>query len=124
MISLEETEEAVAFGIRNGAVIIFFHHGTQAFTYFIESDTAQFREEMQNLERGVRRRSITAVTAGGPITIGGTQLFPMHVRFDNAPCYPYMLLRRRGLIDDADFTPYFFPSQQRRDEIVAFLSHL
>ena len=124
MISLEETEEAVAFGIRNGAIIIFFHHGSQAFTYFIESDTAQFQEEMQNLERGVRRRFITSVTAGGPITIDGTILFPMHVRFENAPCYPYMLLRRRGMIDDADFTPYLFPSQQRRDEIVAFLTHL
>ena len=51
-------------------------------------------------------------------------IFPMDVRVDDVPCYPYMLLRRRGSFDDADCTPYFFQSQQRRDETVAYLSQI
>ena len=122
--SLEEIERALSYGIDNSAIMIYFHHGTQSFMFFIESDRAQFQEEMGNLERAVRGRSISAITAGEPINIGGTDIFPMDVRVDDVPCYPYMLLRRRGSFDDADCTPYFFQSQQRRDETVAYLSQI
>lgn len=40
---------------------------------------------------------------------------------DDHSCFPYSLLRRRGLIDGADYTPYFFRSIKKRDEIITWL---
>ena len=120
MFSLDEEERSLAYAINDNAEMIYFHHGAQQFVYLIRSDRDEYKEEMNHLKRGIRLRLISAITAGEPINIEGIDLFPMDVRFDNSPCYPYMLLRRRGLYDDAANTPYFFKSQQKRDEIVAY----
>lgn len=118
--SLEEAEGAVAFAINNGAAMIYFHHSTQSFMYFIGSDDEKYREEMRHLKTAIRQGRISAITAGEPINIEGTNIFPMDVRMKNAPCYPYMMLRRRGRFEDADYTPYFFKSKQKRDRLVAY----
>lgn len=118
--SLDEAEGALAFAINNGAAMIYFHHSTQSFMYFIGSDDEKYREEMSNLKKAIRQGRISVITAGEPINIEGTNIFPMDVRMDNAPCYPYMMLRRRGRFEDADCTPYFFKSKQKRDRVVAY----
>ena len=82
---------------------------------------ARYQEEMRNLKWSIRQRQVTSITAGETIMIEGTPLFPIDLRFDNAPCYPYMLLLRRGVLDDADNTPYFFRSRQKRDQIITYL---
>ena len=121
MFSLEDAESSLAYSINNNASMIYFHHGSQSFMYFIGSDIALYRQEMRTLSRGICQGRISAITAGEPLNIKGTDLFPMDVKIDNAPCHPYMLLRRRGRLEDADNSPYFFKSQQKRDEVVAFL---
>ena len=120
MFSLDEEERSLAYAINDNAEMIYFHHGAQQFVYLIRSDRDEYKEEMNHLKRGIRLRLISAITVGEQINIEGIDLFFMDVRFDNSPCYPYMLLRRRGLYDDAANTPYFFKSQQKRDEIVAY----
>ena len=111
----KKVERSLAHMINNDAAIIYFHHGLQSFTYLIGSDRAKYQEEMTNLKRNIRDGHISSITAGEPIIINGTHLYPMDVRVDNSPCYPYMLLRRRGRYEDADNTPYFFRSRQKRD---------
>jgi len=118
--SLDEEERMLANAINNNAAMIYFHHGTQQFVHLLGTDRRLYKEEMNHLKRGIRLRYISAITAGEPINIEGTDLFPMDVKFANAQCNPYVLLRRRGLLDDADNTPYFFKSRQKRDELVAY----
>jgi hypothetical protein len=120
-ISLDDVESSLAYAINNEAAMIYFHHGTQSFVYYIGSDKARYQEEMRNLKWSIRQRQVTSITAGETIMIEGTPLFPIDLRFDNAPCYPYMLLLRRGVLDDADNTPYFFRSRQKRDQIITYL---
>ena len=117
----KKVERSLAHMINNDAAIIYFHHGLQSFTYLIGSDRAKYQEEMTNLKRNIRDGHISSITAGEPIIINGTHLYPMDVRVDNSPCYPYMLLRRRGRYEDADNTPYFFRSRQKRDETITHL---
>ena len=118
--SLDEEERMLANAINNNAAMIYFHHRMQQFVHLLGTDRRLYKEEMNHLKRGIRLRYISAITAGEPINIEGTDLFPMDVKFANAQCNPYVLLRRRGLLDDADNTPYFFKSRQKRDELVAY----
>ena len=122
IFNLAETKQAIAYAIANNAAMIYFHHGLQQFMYLIGSDKAKFREEMNNLKANIREGLISTISAGEPINISGTDLFPMDVRVDNQPCFAYMLLRQRGRMEDADNTPYFFKSEKKRDEVMGYLS--
>jgi len=40
---------------------------------------------------------------------------------ENVQCGAYFVVAKRGLIDDLSMTPYFFRSEQKRDEIYDYL---
>ena len=58
---------------------------------------------------------------GPNIMIGQTTLLSMEVEFKQTPCHAWFLLQRNGLMEDADFTPYLFRCERKRDEILTFL---
>jgi len=122
--SLPRIERGVAYAIAQGATVIYYHHGLQQFRHFrgLSVDNDAFRQEVVNLKKNINRGVISAISAGEPITINGTDLFPVDLMFDDQPCYPYMLLRRNGLIDDADNTPYFFTSKGKCDQVIKCLN--
>jgi hypothetical protein len=119
--SLDSLEQSLANAIENDAALIYYHHGLETFTYLIASDKAKFQEELKNLKRNIRSHLISEISAGKTININGTDLFPMDLRINNQPCFAYMMLKKQGRMDDADDTPYFFRSQQKRDEIIQYL---
>ena len=119
--SLSDVEASVADAISNNASLIYYHHGIKHFTYYIESDKKEFRVELRNVKNMIRTHVISSITAGETLDFAGTELFPMDLKIVDHPCYPYSLLRKRGLIDDAENTPYFFRSSEKRDEIITWL---
>lgn len=121
-LSLAQLERSISYAISDGAEMIYFHHGVQQFMYFIGSDKNKYQEEMSNLKANIREGCISVISAGEPINISGTDLFPIDFTFDNQPCFAYMLLRRRGRMEDADNTPYFFKSEKKRDQVMEYLS--
>ena len=120
-VNLVDAEASLVDAISNNAVLIYYNHSVQHFMYYIGSDKEHFHEELKTVRRNIRARYITAVSVGETLNVGGTDLFPLELRIDAHPCYEYMLLRRRGLIDDAEITPYFFRSVNKRDEVITWL---
>ena len=120
-LSLDSLEANIEHAIDNKAALIFWHHSAQRFTYFCSEDKDQYCQEMRNLRSGVRNGQVKKVKKGASLTVGQSSLFTMEVEFKDNPCHAWFLLQQNGLIEDADFTPYFFKSEQKRDELVSYL---
>ena len=121
MFSLDNSERQIAFALQEGGVLIFYSHRMNSFDWFNQEDEAQIDRELTNLRAAFCDRRITAVSAGESMTVNGIELHTMLVNF-GIPCGPYMLLRRRGLMEDTDHTPYFFKSRARRDRAIDFIT--
>ena len=77
--------------------------------------------EIKNMRKHFREGEIVDVKAGEEFQINGTALYPLDMKICNVPCHAYMLLRRNGLFEDAEYTPYFFKSRTTRDEVLEWM---
>ena len=119
--SIESLESALEYAITNNALVIYWHHGTGQFMYMTAADKdTTWKEELKRLKSYCRDVRVSSITTGEPINVGGTDLHPMELVMD-LQCYAYSLLRRRGNLDDANKTPYFFLGKQTRDKTAQFL---
>ena len=119
-LSLDSLESNIQHAIENNAAIIFWHHRAQSFTYLCAEDKDRYREEMRNIRLGMSSGVVKKVKKGSNLMIKETNLFSMDIEFKETPCHAWFLLQRNGLIEDADFTPYLFTCERKRDEIVSY----
>ena len=91
------------------------------FDYLIPQDNAQYKQEIKNMRKHFREGKIVDVKAGKEFQINGSALYPLDMKMRDLPCHAYMLLRRNGLFDDAEYTPYFFKSKTTRDEVLEWM---
>lgn len=119
--SLEVLEYQVTTCKEKNAWVIYWHHSADSFTWMEEQDQQQWRTEMNVIRTHMRAGHITAVAAGETLTVRGNVFYPMHVTF-KVKCWPYMMLRRQGRTDDANYTPYLFTDEQSRDNAVQFIN--
>ena len=124
MYALEDVEGQILLGLRQGAVLLYWHHGQNLFDYLTIDDQEPYHRELKSIRNQLRRGSVTTVKGGALITMNGIKLFTMEVTFQNQTCYPYMLVQKRGLFEDADCTPYFFTSEKSRDNAVQYINKL
>ena len=122
-LSLDVLERELKYAIDNDAAMIYWHHNMGAFMYFLVSDRDRYREEMMNVRNNIRDGLIITISAGDPITLNSTNLYPMELKIRDAPCYAYMLVRREGEMSDAEKTPYFFKSEKKRDDVIKYLTN-
>ena len=92
------------------------------FNYLTSDDQDTYHQELKLVRKQLRAGSIISVKSGTTITVGSKELYTMDVAMANKLCYPNMLLKRRGLFDDAYNTPYFFTSEKSRDKAVTFIT--
>ena len=114
-LSLDSLESNIQHAIENNAAMIFWHHRAEKFTYFCSEDKDQYRDEMRNLRSGMSSGVVKKVKKGPNLKIGQTTLFTMEIEFKENLCHAWFLLQRNGLIEDADYTPYFFRSERKRN---------
>ena len=119
--SLEVLEHQVTTAKERNAWVIYWHHNANSFTWMNEEDQQQWRREMNMIRTNIQDGHVTAVTAGETMTVNGNIFYPMQVTC-NEKCWPYMILRRRGRFDDADYTPYLFVDEQSRNNAVQFIN--
>ena len=86
-----------------------------------ERDQQQWRTEMNVIRTHIQAGHATAVAAGETLIVQGNVFYPMHVTF-KVKCWPYMVLRQRGRVDDADYTPYLFTDERSRNNVVQFIN--
>ena len=122
-LSLDVLERELKYAIDNDAAMIYWHHNLGAFNYLLASDRDRYRGEMRNVRNNIRDGLIVTISAGDPITLNSTNLYPMELKIRDAPCYAYMLVRREGEMSDAEKTPYFFKSQKTRDDVIKYLTN-
>ena len=87
------------------------------------SDRDVYHSELRNLKKMIKTDTIINVNAGESFPIEGRTLYPLEIELRDVKCHAYMLIRRRGLFDDADNTPYLFVSQRSRDNAVTVLTN-
>ena len=122
-LSLDVLERELKYAIDNDAAMIYWHHNLGAFNYLLASDRDRYRGEMRNVRNNIRDGLIVTISAGDPITLNSTNLYPMELKIRDAPCYAYMLVRREGEMSDAEKTPYFFKSEKTRDDVIKYLTN-
>jgi len=122
-LSLDVLERELKYAIDNDAAMIYWHHNLGAFNYLLASDRDRYRGEMRNVRNNIRDGLIVTISAGDPITLNSTNLYPMELKIRDAPCYAYMLVRREGEMSDAEKTPYFFKSEKKRDDVIKYLTN-
>ena len=119
--SLDNVTNEIRNAIQDQGVLIFWNHQLEKFVWFRMEDNATYHIELQHLRRQLRTGIIATVSAGEPLMIDGTQLHAIEVNFATAQCVPNSLLRRRGNVEDAAITPYFFKSKNARDNAVRYI---
>ena len=116
MLNLNNLEETLTNYIANGAAMIYYYHDLKMFMYFKSTDRILYKQEIRNLKQNIRDGNISSLSAGDALNINGTDLFPVELKVEGCLCYENFLLRRRGNYEDARNTPYFFRSQEKRDQ--------
>ena len=120
--SLEGLEGQLAYGLEKRGELLYWHHRLNYFNYLTSEDQDTYHQELKLVRKQLRAGSIISVKSGTTITVGSKELYTMDVAMANKLCYPNMLLKRRGLFDDAYNTPYFFTSEKSRDNAVTFIT--
>ena len=119
-LSLEVLEKRIEDFINDGAFMIYWNHQFEAFDYLRESDEEIMRMEMTNLDHHIRRGNVLKIKKGEVVDIKGVQLYPVELELLEMECPAYFLVTKRGLTEDQAMTPYFFRSEEKRDEIYHF----
>ncbi len=120
---LEDSENVIDKYIReDNAAMIYWHHANKNWDYFLGSDAKLFKQEMKNLIQQIKNGKILNVSKGAVVEVKGTQLYPVEFEVKNVQCGAYFMVAKRGLLDDLSITPYFFRSEEKRDEIFDYLS--
>ena len=101
--------------------MIYWSHRLSMFDYLIPQDNAQYKQEIKNMRKHVREGKIVDVKAGKEFQINGSTLYPLDMKMRDLPCHAYMLLRRNGLFEDAEYTPYFFNCKTTRDQVLEWM---
>jgi hypothetical protein len=115
--SLEDCKVQIRSALQSGANLIYFHHDSSGGRFeHCHGETEIQGATGVGIHIGCRIGHISDIRAGKVFVFEGRELWPLDVFFVGSPCHPYSLLRQNGLIDDADFTPYFFTSKDKRDQ--------
>mgnify|MGYP000102812989 CR=1 FL=1 len=121
LLSLDGLTETLTNYIANRAAMIYYYHNLKIFMYFKSTDRILYQGEIRNLKRNIRDGKISSISTGDTLSINGTDLFPMELKIAGCLCYENFLLSRQGNYKDAENTPYFFRSQEKRDQIMTYL---
>ena len=121
-LSLDELELNINEALDNNGILIYYHQLLNNMMYLIREDQEKYHQELKNLRRCLRDGRVNAVIAGDSITVRGRELHTMLVAITDTECGAYFLLHRTGLVDDMDYTPYFFTSETSRDNAIAYIN--
>ena len=119
--SAEDLSGQISDCLADRASMIYFLHHTGRFHYFKLEDQQLYQTELLNIRRQLRSGVIEEVKAGDDFVHGNVRLYPMLVKFQTE-CPAHFLLQKRGLIDDLDYTPYYFKGQNARNKALAFIT--
>ena len=122
LLRLKDLITQIVTALNDDAAVIYWQHSFFKFDWLQATDQLAYQEALQNLQRGVRNEEILSVKAGESFQVQDKTLYPMELEFRGRECHAYMMIRRRGLMDDAVKTPYLFVSQSSRDNAVAYLN--
>ena len=114
-------EATIADHVRANGRIIYWHHHLQVFMFLKAKDKKQYKVLMKEVKDWLADGTVTRVTAGAPLVIDGTELYPMEVEFRDLTCGPYFLLTERGMFEDTDKTPYFFRTAEKRENAINYI---
>ena len=121
LLDLDELENQISRYVREGGAMIYWSHRLSMFDYLIPQDNAQHKQEIKNMRKHFREGKIVDVKAGEEFQINGSTLYPLDMKMRDLPCHAYMLLRRNGLFEDAEYTPYFFNRKTTRDQVLEWM---
>jgi hypothetical protein len=120
--TLENLENVIDNYIKEqNAAMIYWNHGQEKWNYALSSDKKLIKREMKNLIMLIKSGKIIHVSRGASVEVKGAHLYPVEMEVENVQCGAYFVVAKRGLIDDLSMTPYFFRSEQKRDEIYDYL---
>ena len=122
-LNLNDLTTQVATALNDNASLIYWHHSVGQFSWMRASDRNVYHSERRNLKKMIKTDTIINVNAGESFPIEGRTLYPLEIELRDVKCHAYMLIRRRGRLDDADVTPYLFVSQKSRDDAMTFLTN-
>jgi hypothetical protein len=120
-LSINDLESSITLCIRGGAAMIYWNHAANTFDYLIGSDRELYKQEMKNLKNEIKQGNILSVNKGDMVEIRGVKLYPLEFEIKDMPCHAYMLVAKRGLSDDCLVTPYFFKSEEKRNQLYQYM---
>ena len=122
LLKLKEFETQIVTAPNNDAAVIYWQHSFFKFDWLQASDQSNYQEVLQNLQGSARNDDIVSVKPRELFQAQDKTLYPMELGFWGGECYAYMMIRRRGLLDDSVKIPYLFLSQSLRDKAVSYLN--
>ena len=121
--SLEQHENVINAWVREkDAAVIYWHHFLKVWDYLLVCDEEIINGEMNKLVNLIRAGMIVNVRKGLVVDVKGSQLYPVEFEFKDMLCPAYFVVAKKGLIDHLHMTPYFFRSEDKRDEFYDFIN--
>ena len=122
MNSLENIEKELKKCLADKAVFIYWNHLIDNFDYLKMGDDTIYKVELVNLRKQLCSGCIESVSEGEILVIDGKVLETMDVKFARTPCVAHMLLRKQGLVDHSEITPYLFKGKGCRDKALKYIT--
>ena len=120
MNSLENIEKQLKKCLADKAVFIYWNRLIDKFDYLKMGDDTIYKVELVNLRKQLCSGCIESVSEGEILVIDGNVLETTEVKFAKTPCVAHMLLRKQGLVDHSEITPYLFKGKGCRDKALKY----
>ena len=122
LLGLDDLIAQIVTALNDDAAVIYWQHSFFKFDWLRATDRSTYQEALRKLGSGVENGAIVSVKAGETFQVENKALYPMELECRGMECHAYMLIRRRGLLDDSSKTPYLFVSPSNRDKAVSYLN--
>ena len=122
-LDLNDLTAQIETALNDNAALIYWNHHVLKFNWMRASDRELYHSELRNLKKMIKNRMIINFKAGESFSIQERTFYPLEIELRDVKCHAYMMIRRRGLFDDADNTPYLFLSQSSRDKAMTVLTN-
>ena len=121
MFSLPGMQQELEDYIDDGALMMYWSYHINKFDYLKAEDHVSYRAELKRIKKSIKNGTMISVKAGDPITVNDTSLYPILLEWPDTECPAYFLLSETGLYDLVAYTPYFFRTESKRDQVLAYL---
>lgn len=119
--SVDALRRQLSNALSAGAVMLSWSPVINQIHFLKVDDQDAYHHTLRLIKGELQSGKVSEVIYGASLDVGEVQLFSMLVKSDHM-CPAYFLLHGQGYTNDVFYSPYYFTSENSRDNAVAYIN--